>query len=111
MELEAQVAKLKSELNNATPLSLSKSNQDPVSWLPSKLPLYTLESHQHEISCIAFHPVYSTIASGDRGSTIKIWDWELGELEKTIKGHTNAVTSVDYGGPKGHVLLAYVLRI
>jgi hypothetical protein len=29
-----------------------------------------------------------------------IWDWELGELEKTAKSHTSAIT-VDYGGPKG----------
>lgn len=106
MDLESRVATLRSELDNATPSSLVKHNQDPTSWLPSKPPRYTLESHQHEISCIAFHPVYSTIASGDRGATIKIWDWDLGELEKTIKGHTNAITGIDFGGPNGHVLLA-----
>lgn len=106
MDLESRLASLQTGLDNATPSSLSKSNQDPISWLPSKPPRYTLESHQHEISCIAFHPVYSTIASGDRGSAIKIWDWELGELDKTIKGHTNAITGVDFGGPKGHILLA-----
>ncbi|KAH9207651.1 WD40-repeat-containing domain protein [Leptodontidium sp. 2 PMI_412] len=106
IDLESRITRLQSELDNATPSSLSRRNQDPTSWLPSKPSRYTLESHQYEISCVAFHPVYSTIASGDQGSTIKIWDWELGELEKTIKGHTEAITGVDFGGPKGHILLA-----
>lgn len=106
MDLESRVATLQSELDSATPSSLSRRNQDPTAWLPSKPARYALESHQYEISCVAFHPVYSTIASGDQGSAIKIWDWELGELERTIKGHTKAITGVDYGGPKGHTLLA-----
>ncbi|KFY01614.1 hypothetical protein O988_02647 [Pseudogymnoascus sp. VKM F-3808] len=106
MDLESRVATLQSELDSATPSSLSKRSQDPTSWLPSKPARYALESHQFEISCIAFHPLYSAIASGDQGSTIKIWDWELGELERTIKGHTKAITGIDFGGPKGHTLLA-----
>ena len=105
MDLESRVATLQFELDNATPSTLSSRNQDPTSWLPAKAARYTLEGHQYEISCIAFHPVYSTIASGDQGSTIKIWDWELGELERTVKGHTKAVTGIDYGGPRGRVLL------
>lgn len=54
---------------------------------------------------MAFHPLYSTMASGDQGSAIKIWDWELGELERTLKGHTWAVSDVDFGGPRGRTLL------
>lgn len=37
---------------------------------------------------------------------IKIWDWELGELERTVKGHTKGVLDVDFGGPRGGTLLA-----
>lgn len=106
MDLESRVATLQSEVDNATPSYLSKRNQDPVSWLPSKPARYTLESHQQEVTCIAFHPVYSTVASADKSSAIKIWDWELGELERTIKGHTKEVTGIDFGGSKGHTLLA-----
>lgn len=35
-----------------------------------------------------------------------MWDWELGELERTLKGHTRAVRGIDYGGPQDNVLLA-----
>jgi platelet-activating factor acetylhydrolase IB subunit alpha len=55
---------------------------------------------------VAFHPVFSVLASGSEDYTIKIWDWELGEMERTVKGHTKAVLDVDFGGPKGNTLLA-----
>ncbi|GIJ92746.1 protein with putative role during mitosis [Aspergillus pseudoviridinutans] len=100
------MATLQSELDNMTPSSLSKRNQDPTSWLPKPSPQYSLESHQNTINCIAFHPVFSSIASGSDDCTIKIWDWEHGELEKTLKGHTRAVSDVDFGGPPGGILLA-----
>ncbi|ANB13543.1 Pac1p [Sugiyamaella lignohabitans] len=38
---------------------------------------------------------------------IKIWDWELGELERTIKAHTKSVLDIDFGGPsRDEILLA-----
>ncbi|KAK7928882.1 hypothetical protein PG985_005880 [Apiospora marii] len=105
MDLEARNTALQSEVDNATPLSLSK-RADPASWLPKAPPQRTLESHQDTINCVAFHPIYSSIASGSDDCTIKIWDFELGELERTIKGHTRAVLDVDFGGPRGATLLA-----
>ncbi|KAJ6444983.1 nuclear migration protein nudF [Purpureocillium lavendulum] len=106
MDLESRNASLQSELDNATPTSLSKRNQDPTSWLPRLPSRHTLESHRDTINCLAFHPRFSSIASGSDDCTIKIWDWELGELEQTIKGHTRAVLGLDYGGPRGAPLLA-----
>lgn len=105
INLETRNATLQTELDNATPVSLSMRNQDPTSWLP-KTPRYSLESHRDAINCIAFHPIFSSIASGSDDFTIKIWDWETGDLERTIKGHTRPVVDVDYGGPRGGTLLA-----
>ncbi|KAK4132149.1 dynein regulator [Trichocladium antarcticum] len=104
MDLEARNASLQSELDNATPTS--RQNQDPVNWLPKSPARHTLQSHREPITCVAFHPVFSSLASGSEDQTIKIWDWELGELERTIKGHTKAVLDVDFGGPRGKTLLA-----
>ena len=106
MDLESRNAILQSELDNATPTSLSRRNQDPASWLPRSPARHTLESHRLAINCVAFHPIYSSVASGSDDYSIKIWDWELGELERTVKGHTRAVLDVDYGGPRGAILLA-----
>lgn len=106
MELEARNASLQSEMDNATPTSLSRRNQDPVSWLPRSPARHNLQSHRSAITSVAFHPIFSSLASGSEDCTIKIWDWELGELERTIKGHTKAVLDVDFGGPRGGTLLA-----
>ncbi|MBE3044168.1 WD40 repeat domain-containing protein, partial [Candidatus Bathyarchaeota archaeon] len=106
MDLESRNAVLQSELDNATPTSLSRRNQDPSAWLPRSPARHTLESHRLAINCVAFHPIYSSVASGSDDYSIKVWDWELGELEQTVKGHTRAVLDVDYGGPRGAVLLA-----
>ncbi|QSS59479.1 WD domain-containing protein [Histoplasma capsulatum] len=106
MDLEARNAALQSELDNLTPSSLLKPRRDPTSWLPTHPPRYSLESHRDTINCIAFHPKFSSLASGSDDFTIKIWDWELGELEMTLKGHTRAVLDVDYGSPQGITMLA-----
>lgn len=106
MDLESRCGALQSELDNATPTSLTRKNQDPVSWLPRAPPRHNLQSHRGPVNCVAFHPVFSSLASGSEDTTIKIWDWELGELERTVKGHTKAVLDVDYGGPRGGTLLA-----
>jgi platelet-activating factor acetylhydrolase IB subunit alpha len=106
MDLESRNSALQSELDSATPTSLSRRNVDPTSWLPRSPARHTLQSHRQPVTCVAFHPIFSSLASGSEDTTIKIWDWELGDLERTVKGHTKAVLDVDFGGPRGGTLLA-----
>ncbi|KAL8866889.1 MAG: hypothetical protein Q9174_006018, partial [Haloplaca sp. 1 TL-2023] len=106
MDLESKNSALQSEIDNATPTSLSRRNMDPTTWLPRSPARHTLQSHRSPITCVAFHPIFSSLASGSEDSTLKIWDWELGELERTVKGHTKAVLDCDFGGPRGGTLLA-----
>ena len=106
MDQESKITSMQAELDSATPTSLSKRNQDPISWLPSAPARHTFQSHKEDVTCVAFHPIFSTLASGSLDCTIKIWDWELGESDRTIKAHTKGVLDVDFGGPKGGVLLA-----
>lgn len=104
MDLEARNTQLQTEIDTAIPNS--RKTHDPTNWLPQSPARHTLQSHRQPVNCVAFHPVFSSLASGAEDSTIKIWDWELGELELTVKGHTKAVLDLDYGGPRGSMLLA-----
>nr|OQO18822.1 Nuclear distribution protein PAC1 [Rachicladosporium sp. CCFEE 5018] len=107
MDLETRCTGLQHELDNATPTSLAaRKNHDPATWLPKAPARHTLQSHRAPITSVAFHPLFSSLASASEDCTIKIWDYELGELERTLKSHTKAVLDVDYGGPRGHTLLA-----
>lgn len=107
MDLEARAAHLQTELDSATPSSLAaRRNHDPKTWLPRAPARHTLQSHRQPITSLAFHPLFSSLASGSEDCTIKIWDYELGELERTLKSHTKPVLDVDYGGPRGATLLA-----
>lgn len=106
LELEARNTSLQAELDSATPTSLLRKNQDPTSWLPRAPARHTLPGHRAPVTCVAFHPTFTSLASGSEDTTIKIWDWELGELERTLKGHTKGVLDVDFGGPRGGTLLA-----
>ncbi|KAK8029330.1 Nuclear distribution protein PAC1 [Apiospora marii] len=82
MDLEARNTALQSEVDNATPSH------------------YRSAPTQH-------HGCPKPRRNGRSDDcTIKIWDFELGELERTIKGHTRAVLDVDFGGPRGATLLA-----
>ncbi|CAK4030291.1 Nuclear distribution PAC1 [Lecanosticta acicola] len=107
MDLESRSQQLQTELDNATPSSLAaRKNHDPNTWLPRAPARHTLQSHRQPITCVAFHPLFSSLASGSEDCTVKIWDYELGELERTLKSHTKAVLDVDFGGPRGNTLLA-----
>ncbi|KAK4155164.1 LIS-1 2 [Chaetomidium leptoderma] len=96
MHLESVNMALQSEVDSATSsTNPSKRNQDPASWLPRSPPRHLLEFHQATVNCLAFHPTFSSLASGCDDSV----------LERTLKGHTKAVLDVDYGGPRGSMLL------
>jgi platelet-activating factor acetylhydrolase IB subunit alpha len=77
----------------STPASRTAS---VVDWVPKGTARHSFAGHRAPITRIAFHPVYSLIATASEDSTIKIWDWETGEFERTLKGHTRDVKDVDF---------------
>ena len=64
--------------------------------LPREPEKYCLRGHKSRITKLAMHPVYSDVVSASEDGTIKIWDYEQGELSLTMKGHTGSVNYIAY---------------
>ena len=99
MDLESRNAQLTDELS-ASPARRATSQVD---WVPRAPPRHVLTGHRGVVNRVTFHPVFSLVVSASEDSTIKIWDWETGEFERTLKGHTRPVQDVDFDG-KGDLL-------
>lgn len=72
--------------------------------LPRLPSTHRLEGHSSVVTCVALHPKFTTAASGSEDGTIKLWDHESGEYQRTLKGHTNNVHSVDFTPSGSHLV-------
>lgn len=48
------------------------------------------------LSQVIFHPVFSVVVSSSDDATIKVWDYETGDYERTLKGHTDGVQDIAF---------------
>ena len=63
-------------------------NKELDNIFPEKPNEQKLNGHRGVITALAFHPVYTLIASCGEDATIKIWDMDTGKTEHTLRGHT-----------------------
>lgn len=99
MDLETRNASLQEELS----LAPSKRAAMQADWVPRAPAAHVLTGHRQSITRVAFHPQYSLLASASEDATVKIWDWETGDFERTLKGHQKGVNDVEFDH-KGHLL-------
>ncbi|KAJ6096945.1 nuclear migration protein NudF [Penicillium sp. IBT 16267x] len=103
LDLESRITSLESKLECASPIDMDMT---PTNCLPGSGAKHTLQSHRAAVTCLAFHPLYPSVASASEDCSIKIGDREVAVLEFTLKGHSRPVFGLDFGGPQGRTLLA-----
>jgi platelet-activating factor acetylhydrolase IB subunit alpha len=91
MDLEGQLA---AKQSGATDISKMTSTDCRI--IPKGPAAGNLLGHRSSVTCIAAHPQFSLLASGSEDSTIKIWDFETMQYERTLKGHTGPVTGLAF---------------
>jgi platelet-activating factor acetylhydrolase IB subunit alpha len=52
--------------------------------------------HRAPVTRVIFHPMFSLFVSTSEDATIKVWDFETGVYERTLKGHSDAVQDVAF---------------
>lgn len=57
---------------------------------------YALSGHRSPVTRVIFHPVFSVMVSASEDATIKVWDYETGDFERTLKGHTDSVQDISF---------------
>ena len=99
MELEARNAELQRECSTATIMAVDgiaptgqPGRRNPAEWIPRPPEKFQMTGHRSTVTRVIFHPVYSsTLVSASEDCSIKVWDSDSGDLERTLKGHTDAV--------------------
>lgn len=96
-ELEARLATMQSDLRGGQ--ALQSSTAAAGHYIPRPPERFTLTGHRAPVTKVVMHPAFTLVVSASEDATIKIWDYESGEFERSLKGHTNAVHDVAFDRP------------
>ncbi|KAG7269409.1 hypothetical protein CRUP_015447, partial [Coryphaenoides rupestris] len=73
----------KEEMTHGGPVG---QKRDPKEWIPRPPERYALSGHRAPVTRVIFHPVFS----------VMVWDYEAGDFERTLKGHTDSVQDISF---------------
>lgn len=93
MELETKLTEAQKEFLSGAP---TREKRSPSDWIPRPPEKFALRGHRAPINRVTFHPIYTLLATASEDATIRIWDFDTGDHEKTLKGHTDSVQDVAF---------------
>ncbi|CAB4067568.1 PAFAH1B1 [Lepeophtheirus salmonis] len=95
-ELEAKLAEAEKEYIAGAP---TRDKRSPSDWIPRPPERFSLSGHRAPVTRVAYHPIFSLVISSSEDATIKVWDFETGDYERTLKGHTDCVQDIGFDSP------------
>lgn len=93
MELEAKLQEVEKEAIEGAP---SRTKRSPGEWIPRPPEKFSLTGHRATVTRVIFHPIFNLVISSSEDATIKVWDFETGEYERSMKGHTDSVQDIAF---------------
>ena len=100
IELETKIEHLNEQITNKSSIPINAkqnlSTQDIEQLIPKMPAKHALQSHRATVTKVCFHPNYSLVASCGEDASIKFWDFDSGQLEKTLKGHTATINDIAF---------------
>lgn len=93
--------------NSSGPASKAPGSRPPSSGAPSSslgwLAVSNLTGHQSWVTAVAFHHQKPILVSGSLDDSVRIWNWQTGDLLHDLKGHARGVNDVAID-PRGQLL-------
>ncbi|KAL3170102.1 hypothetical protein MRX96_015167 [Rhipicephalus microplus] len=93
MELESRVAEAEKEDISGAPTLEKRS---PTEWIPRPPERHALTGHRSPVARVALHTVYSVVVSASEDASIKVWDYETANFERTLKCHTDSMQDLGF---------------
>ena len=112
VRLQKKIGELESQLETSKKSEEAKAQnglggeqrRSPAEWIPRPPEKFSLTGHRATVTRVIFHPAYSILASSSEDATIKLWDYETGNFERTLKGHTDVVQDIAFDPQSGKLL-------
>lgn len=93
MELEAKLASSTSSQSSGKDVP---ALDNPLRTIPKGPARASLTGHRAPVTCLSLHPSYNMVGSGSEDMSIRLWDLDTNQFERTLKGHTGPVTAVAF---------------
>ncbi|KAK4336907.1 hypothetical protein RND71_043472 [Anisodus tanguticus] len=82
MDLEAKLSEAEKEYIGGAP---TRDKRTPNEWIPRPPERSNLLGHRAPVTKVIFHPFFNILVSASEDATIKLWDYESGDFERTLK--------------------------